>query len=298
MNTEYLYEFSVLARTLSFSRASQALFLSQPTLSRHVQRMEEELGVQLLVRSTHAVALTEAGRLLASQAERIVRRCSRAEQQMRKGVCATEGRLSVGCSTEIACASHIRMFLSAFLRQYPGIELRLEVLAKMPRDTLDHYDVVLSPCSYFDLPEGSRVVLVRRHETYLVLPAGHPLMDHATVGLHQLAGQTLIVPYADELFGPYAQNWQLAVRSCARKLNAMPVPNLTTALTLVSLGQGVLIAPRYVQSLAPPDIYLVAVSNPGCRFDEYLYAAHPADNPAAELFIDEFLHSIPTEPRK
>ncbi len=298
MKTEYLYEFSVLARTLSFSRASQALFLSQSTLSKHVQHMEAELGVQLLVRSTHSVSLTEAGRLLASQADQIVRQCSRAERQLRKGIFSTEGRLSIGCSTEISYASHIRMFFSAFLRQYPGIDLRIEVLARMPRDTLDRYDVVLSPCSYFDLPEGSRAELVRRHETYLVLPAGHPLMSHSTIGLHQLAGQTLLVPYADELFGPYAQNWQLAVRDCARKLNAMPVPNLSTALMLVSLGQGVLIAPRYVHSLVPSDIFLVAISNPNCRFDEYLYAARPAENPAAELFIEEFLHSIPMDPGK
>ena len=142
------------------------------------------------------------------------------------------------------------------------------------------------------------MVLVRRHETYLVLPGGHPLMSHSTIGLHQLAGQTLLVPYADELFGPYAQNWQLAVRDCARKLNAMPVPNLSTALMLVSLGQGVLIAPRYVHALVPSDIFLVAISNPNCRFDEYLYAAHPAENPAAELFIDEFLHSFPVESSK
>ena len=295
MKTEYLYEFSVLARTLSFSRASQALFLSQSTLSKHIQHMEAELGVQLFVRNTHAVSLTEAGRLLAEQAERIVRQCSRAERQLRKGVFSMEGRLSIGCSTEISCASHIRAFLSAFLRQYPGIDLRLEVLARMPRDTLDRYDVVLSPCNYFDLPEGSRAMLVRRHETYLVLPAGHPLMSRSTIGLHQLAGQTLIVPYADELFGPYAQNWQLAVRDCARKLNAIPVPNLATALLLVSLGQGVLIAPRYVHSLAPSDLFLVAISNPNCRFDECLYATRPAENPAAELFIDEFLHAFPAE---
>ena len=257
--------------------------------------MEAELGVQLLARNTHAVSLTEAGRLLAGQAGEIVRQCNRAERQLRKGISSTGGRLRIGCSTEISCASHIRTFLSAFLRQYPGIDLRLEVLAKMPRDTLERYDIVFSPCNYFDLPEGSKVVLVRRHETYLVLPAGHPLMSHSTIGLHQLAGQTLIVPYADELFGPYAQNWQLAVRDCARKLNSIPVPNLATALMLVSLAQGVLIAPRYVHSLVPSDIFLVAISNPNCRFDEYLYAENPAENPAAELFIDEFLNAFPVE---
>lgn len=260
--------------------------------------MEDELGAQLLVRSTHAVSLTEAGRLLVSQSDRIIRQCSRVQRQLSKGLNSMEGRLSIACSSEISCASHIRMFFSSFLRQYPGIDLHLEILARMPRDTLERYDIVFSPCSYFDLPEGSRAVLVRSHETCLVLPAGHPLMSHSAIGLHQLTGQTLIIPYADELFGPYARNAQLAVRSCSRKLHSIPAPNLSTTLMLVSLAQGVLIAPRYVHSLAPSDIFLMAISNPNCRFDKYLYAARPADNPATELFIDEFLHNIPMEPGK
>ena len=73
MTTEHLYEFSVLARTLSFSRAAQALFLSQSMLSKHIQGLEAELGVQLLVRSTHGVSLTEAGRARAPHAAARIR---------------------------------------------------------------------------------------------------------------------------------------------------------------------------------------------------------------------------------
>lgn len=91
------------------------------------------------------------------------------------------------------------------------------------------------------------------------------------------------------------RNGQLAARSCAQRLNSIPVENVATVLLLVSLRQGVLIAPRYVHTLAPSDLFLAAVSNPNCRFDEYLYAARPAENPAAELFIDEFLAVCPVE---
>lgn len=288
MKTEYLYEFSVLARTLNFSRAAQALFLSQPILSKHIQKMEAELGATLLVRSTHGVALTEAGRLLAAQADEIIRQCGHAEHRLKKGHFPAEGRLRIGCSFEIAQAAHIRLFLSAFINRYRGIDVRIDVLSRMPREVIDQYDIVFSPCSYFDLPEHARRALVRRHGTYLVLPPGHPLMSHSSVGLHQLSGQTLIVPYADELFGPYAQNWQLAVRSCARKLNHISAPNVPTALLLVSLGQGLLIAPRYIKSFVSPETFLAAISNPACCFHEYIYSATLRQNPAAELFFDEF----------
>ena len=170
----------------------------------------------------------------------------------------------------------------------PPNTVSISVLSRMPREVIDQYDTVFSPCSYFDLPEHARRSLVRRHDTYLVLPPGHQLMSHASVGLHQLSGQTLIVPYADELFGPYAQNWQLAVRSCARKLNHIPAPNVPTALLLVSLGQGLLIAPRYIRSFLSPETFLVTVSNPACCFNESIYSAALRQNPAAELFFDEF----------
>ena len=289
MTTEHLYEFSVLARTLSFSRAAQALFLSQSMLSKHIQGLEAELGVQLLVRSTHGVSLTEAGRVLAAQADELIRDCGHAVRQLRRGISPAEGTLRIGCSTEISYASHVRLFLSSFLERYPSMDLRIDVLNAMPRYIIDQYDIVLSPCSYFDLPEGARAVLVRRHGTYLYLPPGHPLMTRSAIGLHQLAGQTLIVPYADEPFGPYARNWQLVVRACARQLNHIPVQNLATALMLVSLGQGVLIAPRYVRNLFTSELFPVAISNPDCRFDEYIYSARLGENPAAELFFDEFM---------
>lgn len=92
------------------------------------------------------------------------------------------------------------------------------------------------------------------------------------------------------------RNGQLAARSCAQRLNSIPVENVATALLLVSLRQGVLIAPRYVHTLAPSDLFLVAVSNPNCRFDEYLYAARPAENPARSCLSTSFLPSAPWKP--
>lgn len=289
MKTEHLYEFSVLARTLNYSRTAKALFLSQSMLSKHVQELERELGTKLLVRDTHSVSLTEAGRLLAGQAGELVRLCGHAEHQLKKGNLRAEGKIRIACSLEISQASHIRLFLSKFIERYSAIDVRIDVLSAMPESVVSEYDIVFSPCTYFNLPEETRQFLVRRHGTYLVLPPGHPLMSKSTVGLHQLAGETLIVPYADELFGPYAQNWQLAVRSSVRKINHLPASNIGTALLMVALGQGVLIAPRYVRNLVSTETFMVAVSNPACCFNEFLYSARLNTNHAAELFWDEFI---------
>ena len=79
------------------------------------------------------------------------------------------------------------LLLACPVPDLPPNTVSISVLSRMPREVIDQYDIVFSPCSYFDLPEHARRSLVRRHDTYLVLPPGHPLMSHASVGLHQLS---------------------------------------------------------------------------------------------------------------
>jgi DNA-binding transcriptional LysR family regulator len=62
-----LHCFDVLARTMHFGRAAEELHISQSTLSRRIRRLEEEMGVVLLTRTSRSVALTESGRELATR---------------------------------------------------------------------------------------------------------------------------------------------------------------------------------------------------------------------------------------
>ena len=78
MKTEKLYEFLVLSQTLNYSKAASALYISQSVLSRHILEMERELGVRLFIRTTHEVRLTQAGLLLAQNAESLIDKCSAA----------------------------------------------------------------------------------------------------------------------------------------------------------------------------------------------------------------------------
>lgn len=145
-----------------------------------------------------------------------------------------------------------------------------------------------SPCNYPALPQNTRRFHVMSHSTHVLLPPGHPLMGSSSVYLHQLARQTIVVPYADELFGPYAQNYMLAEKATHGKVGSIKVDNISTALLLVSMGKGICIAPSYAQNLVPRKTFHVTVSDRSCRFEEYLYY-NDQSNSAAELFFDEFL---------
>lgn len=293
MNTGRLYEFLVLTRLLNFSKAADALYISQSVLTRHIQELEKELGCPLLKRTTHGVSLTEAGKVLAKEAPELINKCDSALRRLRSRRAWSKGSVRVGIAMEFSYSSHIRSFFQQFSALYPDIELKYDVFTgSTPSQVVSEYDILFTPCVYHGLPENIHSLLVRRHGTHAILPPQHPLISTAAIYLHQLAGQTIIVPHAQELFGPYAQNWMLAEKATKGQISIIKVDNLSTALFLVSMGKGICIAPRYAINLMPAGTFDTTVSDVNCRFDEYLYY-NETDNEAAKLFYEEFLSTVP-----
>lgn len=292
MNTGRLYEFLVLSKLLSFSKAAEALYISQSVLTRHIQELEKEMDVSLLKRTTHGVALTEAGRILAKEGPELLNKCDSALRRLRTQNIPAKGKIRIGIGLEFSYSNHIRSFLQSFLTRYPDIELQYDVFpGNTPIQTALEYDLFFTPCTYYDLPDNTTRLLSRRNGTFAVLPPSHALMAQSAVSLHQLIGQTIIVPHAQELFGPYAQNWMLAEKATKGQISIIKVDNLATALFLVSMGKGICIAPRYVKNMIPAETFIVSISDQNCRFDEYLYY-NEKGNGAAKLFFEEYQYSL------
>ena len=79
MQLKQLEVFVHVARLKSFSKAAEALYLTQPTISAHISALENELGTKLVVRSTKEIQLTATGSVLFSYANQILGLCERAE---------------------------------------------------------------------------------------------------------------------------------------------------------------------------------------------------------------------------
>lgn len=288
MNTARLYEFLVLAKVLNYSKAAKALYISQSVLSRHMQELEREFGCVLLIRSTHGVSLTEAGRVLANDGGALIKKCESALGHLREQRGPAQGKVRVGMCLEFSYSSHIRSFFQQFVRDYPEIELIYDVLPfNTPEEIVTGYDLFFTPCDFPDLPNFVERIHVDRHGIYAILPPNHALLSKASMRLHQLKGQTIIVPYASELFGPYARNYLQTEKAAKGQLSHIDVDNLSTALFLVSMGKGICLAPHYVRNLLPHDTFVVAIADGACKFDEYLYYCK-GENSAAELLFHEF----------
>ena len=226
--------------------------------------------------------------MLARQAQEIINRCDKAERQLRRIHLTADESIRIACSLELSYSSHIRLFVQQFMARYPNSEVTFEVIpGALPEAIVEQYDLVFSPCNYISLPEFVQKTFIMSHGTYAFLPPGHPMVSRSMIPLSQLSGEFLIVPYPDELFGPYARNAQLAERSAREKLHIISAANVSSALFMVSIGQGILIGPRYLRNMALPDTFAVNILDQGCKFEEYLYC-YSQNHPLAETFEREF----------
>jgi DNA-binding transcriptional LysR family regulator len=125
LNLHLLRLFAAVARHRSFSRAAEALHLSQPAVSKGVRDFEAQIGSRLLERGRQfGVTLTEAGDLLMRHAATLFAAERAAEEELAALRGLYRGSLSVGASTTIA-TYQLPPFLGAFHKRYPGVELRL-----------------------------------------------------------------------------------------------------------------------------------------------------------------------------
>ena len=112
------------AESLSFSEAAKHLRLSQPTISHHIQGLEQELGVQLFERSGSGLRLTEAGQLLLPWARKLLRETFEMQDMMASMEEKVAGHLRIACST--TSGKYLLPQLAArFHEQYPGVKITI-----------------------------------------------------------------------------------------------------------------------------------------------------------------------------
>ena len=120
MQLKQLEVFLQVSRQRSFSRAAEALYLTQPTVSAHVAALEEELGTRLVVRSTKELHLTAAGRVLSGYAAEILGLCQRAAQDVRTAASSIAGTLSIAAST-VPSQYLLPQVLPLLRQRYPDV---------------------------------------------------------------------------------------------------------------------------------------------------------------------------------
>ncbi len=123
MELRQLRYFVKVAETLNFSEASRELFITQSTLSQQVRQLEESLGTQLLVRTSHSVALTEAGTELLPYARLTLRDAEQCRQRIVDLDAGLGGRLDIGVTYSFSPILTESLF--EFKEKFPKVKLNI-----------------------------------------------------------------------------------------------------------------------------------------------------------------------------
>jgi DNA-binding transcriptional LysR family regulator len=188
-----LRSFIKVAEFGSFRRAAEALSISQPALSVHVQELEDELGVTLFRRTTREVRLTEEGARFAAQMKRTLIEFDGLVDDFKDQAAIQRGRVEVACVPSIA-SQVLPPILSQFKQDQPKITVhvhddRTEIIEQLVAKS--GVDLAISP------PPARNAELVFDHildDPYLaVLPKGHPLAGQSSVTSEALLKFPLIM---------------------------------------------------------------------------------------------------------
>lgn len=138
MEVRVLRYFLTVVREESISKAALALHITQPTLSRQLNQLEEEVGVQLFHRGTRKITLTNEGILLRRRAEEIIELIDITERELAEQEEMVEGKISIGCG-ELASVNVLSGMLASFHEKYPHVTYDLyTATADQIRERMDN----------------------------------------------------------------------------------------------------------------------------------------------------------------
>jgi len=193
MDLRRLEVFVKVAELGSFSRAAEALFLTQPTVSEHVRALEEDLGVQLLDRLGRGAAPTPAGTLLLGYACRILVLMREARQAVDRFQGRLLGELIVGGST-IPGEYILPALIGQFKTKYPDISISLRVgSSQQISEWVEEGRVEIGVVG---ARPSSRVLVARElmaDQMVIVVPPEHPWTRRESVTLADIRAEPLVL---------------------------------------------------------------------------------------------------------
>lgn len=206
MDVRVLRYFLTVAREASFSRAADALYMSQPTLSRQIRDLEEELGTTLFVRTNRNVTLTRDGMRLRRRAQEIVELMDRTREEFENLDEDISGDVCIGSGETHAMRALARVAIDV-RQEHPGVRYHLfsgnadDVTERLDRGLLD-FGVVIDPA---DLHKYDFLRIPGSDSWGLLMPADHPLAAKESVSPGDLDGVPLLVSRQSMVAGDLAR---------------------------------------------------------------------------------------------
>jgi len=259
MELRHLRYFVAVAEELNFTRAAEKLRLAQPSLTRQIRNLEEELGVRLLDRSKNQVSLTEEGQRFLVDARRLVALSLESVKAVQRFSRGESGQLNLGYLFKFNF-DLLPATLATFYQTCPEIAVNLfdmapaEQLRALDARKIDLGFVGLRPPAANKNMAGLAWECVARHNVVVVLPAGHPLAKKGKIKITDL--RLLFFVAMSEQTHPGSRDWLSSLCQGAgftpRILQDVELES--GLMTFVAEGLGVTLAREQIKNLPHPGV--------------------------------------------
>jgi DNA-binding transcriptional LysR family regulator len=255
-----LEAFLAVVREGSFSAAAKALFRTQPAISQTIKKLEDEIGRPLFDRSSRRGVLTDAGRVLADHAERLVNLRQRALAALDDVRQLRTGRLTMAAN-ELTCL-YLLPILHEYRRLYPEVHITVQraLGSRVPAQVLD-YGADFGVITFRPDTAALNSIVVYHDELAFVVPPTHPLASESFVAHHVSS------PYRLRVIETFKKK-RVELR--------MPVemPTIDAIKKFVAMGNGVALLPAITVEKEVAHKELVRVQVPELTFDRKLRIIH------------------------
>lgn len=236
MEIRVLRYFLTVVREEGINRAAEVLHITQPTLSRQLSQLEEEIGVKLFHRGARKITLTNEGVLLRRRAEEILALVDRTEKELLEQEELIEGRIIIG-SGELAAVQMLPDIIKSFHKKYPLVTYDIftanaDLVKEQMEKGLIDMGVLLEP---IDTPKFDFIRLSQKERWVVLMCPDDPLAEKDRICAKDLEKLPLILPRRLNVQNELS-NW---LGSSSQNMQILFTSNLSTnSAVMVQRGLG------------------------------------------------------------
>lgn len=268
MELLWLKYFKAVTETGKISAAAEKLFISPPSLSATINRLEKELDVRLFDRSNNSITLNEQGRIFLRYTDQILSCLDLAKDELRQSLEMRSSHISVASTLSNLWVG----LICAFSAEWPQITISstsLKLSQLSSSNLPPNYSFLLA--EEHDMPDTSgfnSMVLIDDDRPVLMVNPNHPLAKEAGVDLRDLVNENFFLPVADMSLNKMVR--ELLALANIRYINANEYPYMLRK-GLLSENRGISFSTEHTSKSEDQSICYIPIENPSCRQRHLLF---------------------------
>lgn len=249
MDFKTLKSFQAIVKYGSFNRAAQEMNYVQSTVTMQMQKLEAELGVQLLERGKE-INLTEAGRLFYEESLQLVKRMEHLQSSLSNLKLGESGQVRIGV-TEPTASYRLPGILKRFMSLHPSIRVSVDIASTKPlSESLLRGDLDFALCTAPSIGSDLYFEPIFQEEFVVIMPEDHPLASKEVIEPEDLREHRLLITSAT---CPYRRKLEMVLQERGGEtIDTMEIGSMSALKFYVENGLGIALVPSILsEALAP-----------------------------------------------